>query len=281
MKRRLLLSLLSMWLGASAAHAALEPRPQVRVTFSIEAGELRDDLGTEADSFTATVQARVRDILEKHFPYFDWVTTGTPERVLKVTLRQRQAAGDLETVLEYQSTAVPGEPLVHVLYDWLNPPPHDAPLLKESLLNTKTKGDPGKIPADVLDSAPGLRTYFISQVPLVKRVDMSVKHILLPVSNVHPETARFLVKFDDADAKQGRIKLFEPLDDGTRGIVCRIDHFNYTGTPEIDAQWHDSIPTVVKEKARNVRVIVEEFTPRANPNTSGGSVTAVPRGEKK
>lgn len=282
MMKRLFLWLTALSLCVPDAHADLEPRPKVRLEVKIESQRIRERLKEEADPFSIKLRDRILEILDAEFPYLEWVTSGSDDRVLSVTLKQRQGTVDQEYILEYGSSAVSGPPIVRQLYGSLSPPPRDAKPLKEALLG-ETKEKPGTILTDVLHARPALRAYFASRVPLVKRVDVSKKHVALPVLGVDPEYAKFLVTFADTATKRGRIQLFEPLQDPERGVVCRISNFNYLGEPEINAEWDEAIPTVMTEKVdkKSVNVTVVEFISRANSGTYDGSVTELPTGGQR
>lgn len=260
--RRTLLSLLVLLICSPVCMAAVEPKPKVKVTFVIAAAGIRGDLAAGLPAVVSSVQTAVKSVLDARFPFFDWVTTGTAPHTLTLTLRERQASLDVEHVLAYTGSVGAGTAPVHVLYPWDDPPP-DPRDLTASLV--------ARVQADVAKSEAELKAYFVSHLPLVKRVDIENKFVLLPVAGVHAENARFLVEFSG-----GKIELKDPLDAPNKGIYCAISNFLFP--PQINGPWHDDIPTVMRERAQNVQVKVKEFTPKAHENTSGGSVTALPGG---
>ncbi|HEX2122972.1 MAG TPA: hypothetical protein VHL59_15170 [Thermoanaerobaculia bacterium] len=261
--RRTLLSLLVLLMCSPVCMAAVEPKPKVKVTFVIAAAEIRGDLGAGLPAVVASVQTAVKSVLDARFPFFDWVTTGSAAHTLTLTLKERQGSLDIEHVLAYtgsvRSGSVPAP--VHVLYPWDDPPP-DPRELTASLV--------ARVQADVAKSEAKLKAYFVSQLPLVNRVDIENRFVLLPVAGVHAESARFLVEFSG-----GKMELQDPLEAPDKGVYCAISNFFFP--PQINGPWHDDIPTVM-ERAQNVKVKVKEFTPKAHENTSGGSVTALPGG---
>jgi hypothetical protein len=254
-------------MSAPACLASVEARPKVKVTFASEAAGVNKDLGAARAEATAAVAATAAQRLAELFPYFDWVTTGAAAHTLTLTLRARQGSLDVEHVLIYTATLRVGADPLHVLYPWDDPPPDPADLKNDLVQRVRN---------DITASTAELKAYFVAHVPLVTRVDVDKKFVVVPVAGVHAEDAKFLVEFE-ATAMPGRMRLKDPLEAPNKGIYCSIE--NFTLPPDFNnAEWGDAVAKVLREQARNVTVKVKEFTPKAHPNTSGGTVTSLTGG---
>jgi len=276
MNKRMLLAIVAgLSICELSSAAPPDARPKVQVTFVIEPSEsektgiepagIRTNLKDLLTATIADVQDGVRADLQTRFPYFEWVTAGPATHTLTLTLREVQGPLDVHHELVYTASISDGNPRVHVIFPVEEPPGDDAVPLRSDIVT--------KVRADVARSEAELKRYFTMHVPLVKRVDIEGKSILLPVADVHPERALFLVDFSDAAANRGTIRLFRPQDQPP-GVYCEIEVFQFL--PEIpQTPWHNRIPTVLRTEVQRVEVKVLDFTPRPFANTSGGSVTSL------
>lgn len=245
-----------------------EPKPKVRLAFVVEGEAIRSALGAQAASYVTKVETEVKCLLEKQFPFLDWVTSGTAPYSLTLVMQERQDLLDHVHSLQYRASVRAGDPPTHTIYDFSDPVP-DPKDLQADLLN--------RIKADVKRSQEQTKNHFASQVPIVRRIDIENKFVLLPVAGIHAETALFQVDFLEGSSRRGGIRLGTPLDAPQKGIYCAIDEFTYP--PHINkVQWDDGIPGVIREKGNSVAVKVKSFTPRAHENTNAGAVTSLGSG---
>lgn len=262
---RALWSILALFCCVSAAASPPEPKPKVRLTFLIEGDAIKGALGEQPSAYMTEVETAAKCILEKQFPYLEWVTSGNPLHSLTLVLMERQAVLDLEHALQYRASVRLGDPPTHAIYTFDDPAP-DPKDLQADLLD--------RIKKDLTKSEAETRRHFASQVPLVRRIGIDNQSVILPVTGISAEQAHFQVSFMEGTARRGAVLLTTPLDAPEKGIYCAIDNFDYP--PDIsNARWHSGIPKVIREKGQNVTVTVKDFTPRAHENTSGGTVTAL------
>lgn len=270
MTKRLLPPILIIFMVCGGSSAAqLDARPKVRVTFVVEAAGIRKNLKSELLPCVTTVQDKAQQDLQKRFPFFEWTTSGEATHTLVLTLSETQTSFDIEHVLSYTASIGNGNAPVHVIYPVEDPPVVDVRSLKDDVI--------ARTIADVARAESELKNYFTRHVPLVRRLDIEKRSILLPVADVHPMRALFLVDFQDAAAKRGTIQLFKPQDQPA-GIYCEIAAFQFL--PDIpETTWDDRIPGVIK-RVRKAEVKVQEFTPRPYANTSDRSVTTLREGRR-
>ncbi len=263
MTHRLLIVLL---FSVSLSAAPPEPKPKVRLRFTIEGEAILNALGAQAPAYVTKVETEVKCLLEKQFPYLDWVTSGTAPYALTLAMQQRQEVFDHVHSLQYRASVRAGDPPTHTMYDFSDPVP-DPRFLQADLLK--------RIKADVKKSEEQIRNHFASQVPIVRRIAIEDKFVLLPVAGIQAETALFQVDFMEGTSRLGGMRLGTPHDaPQKKGIYCAIDEFTYP--PRLNkVQWDEAIPGVIREKGNSVAVKVKSFTPRAHENTSGGAVTSL------
>jgi hypothetical protein len=263
MTHRLLLVLL---FSVSLSAAPPEPKPKVRLTFAIEGEAIRTALGAQATAYETKVATEVKCLLEKQFPYLDWVTSGSAPYELTLTMQQRQDVFDHVHSLQYRASIRAGDPPTHTMYEFSDPVP-DPKDLQADLLK--------RIKADVKKSEEQTRTHFASHVPIVRRIAIENQFVLLPVTGIQAQTALFQVDFLDGTAHLGGIRLGTPHDaPQKKGIYCPIDEFTFP--PTLDrVRWDDAIPEVIRKNGNSVAVRVKSFTPRAHENTSRGAVTSL------
>ena len=254
---------------AGSLVAQSDPKARVLVSFAIDAATIRQDLGTELPSTLTEGADLLRAELETQFPFLTWVTTGDAEHRLTATLKQRPASGDLESVVEYSGSISAGDKPTHLLFPWFAPPPVDARPLKTALRDA--------LRTDVRASQAELKRFFASQVPVIKRVVVNgdLRRVVVPVAGINADAgSRFVVDFKDRSETAGLMKLRDVMLFGTNGLLCTVEEFDLA--PVKLVAWDPSIASIMRNRARDVRVRVEEFVPRAFTNTQNGSVTTLP-----